>query len=148
MPHALQANYHHLTPARTILSDKVTILPVSTGAEAFSELVGRGPEVSAFLVEEDDTIVNVITWEHALAALERRAMAPESGLGELERHAFVTVGTNASVVDIMRSMRRGKASLALVTDAPGAPTSENVMGVITRDLIEENLEESLSIFTD
>ncbi len=148
MPEALQANFHHLTPASEILTTSMVTVPVSMTMKDFSQVLFRDPEVAVYLLEEDGEVVSVLSWENALERLQRRSENPPRQLRDLDRQAFVTIRGETRVIDIMRSLRHNRASFALVTEAPGPPAAGSVKGVITRERIEENLEEALSIFSE
>jgi CIC family chloride channel protein len=139
MPNAMRTNFHYLKPAKSIMESSPQILPASMPIEGFARLVSREDGL-IFLVEDRESILGVVSGKDVLKTLD----APSGmTLGDLAEKNYITVSENSPLFEIVGRMRAEGANTAIVA-AKGKPlTTENVVGVITREQIADVIEQSM-----
>ncbi len=139
MPNAMRTNFHYLMPARSIMESSPEILPASMPVDDFAKLVSREDGL-IFLVEDRESILGVVSGKDVLKALS----APSGmTLGDLAEKNYITVSENSPLFEIVGRMHAEGASTAIVAPKGKTLTTENAVGVITREHVADVIEQSM-----
>ncbi len=144
MPNALRTNFTSLKHARTIMESPPAILPGSMPIEDFAKLVIQG-DGSCFLVEDQKSILGIVSGNDALKALD----APSGmTLGELVEKNYITVSEESPLFEIVRRMRAEEANTAIVVPKGKPLATGNVVGMITKDRIADLMEQNVASYDE
>jgi chloride channel protein, CIC family len=146
VPQALQTNFQYLKPAKSIMTDDVAPFPATTSLDSFSQLIREGRKISHFLVEYESGDIGIVARDAALGAL----LESEKGkaLGDIATKNYVTVTENTPFYEVVTHMRMSHASVALVVSGNDAKLSNNIKGLITKELIATALEDAINLFAE
>ncbi len=139
MPNAMRTNFHYLMPAKSIMESPPEILSASMPIEDFKRLVAQ-EDGQVFLVEESKSILGIVSGKDVLKALNAPS---DRTLGDLAEKNCITVSENSPLFEIVGRMRAEGANTAIVAPGGIPLTTENVLGVITRERIADVIEQSL-----
>jgi chloride channel protein, CIC family len=146
IPAALQANFYHLKKTRDVMDTRFVAVPAAGTIEDFARIASEQPEVSCFLVEGPEGLVGFLTRDSALRpSLQREKPVT---LADLADRAFVTVGEDMPLLDVMTRLRAAGASVALVTDGTGTLSGGSVRGLVTKDRIASAVIEGMELFSE
>lgn len=145
IPRGLQANLFLVRRAHEVMLRDVVVLDEATTFAAFlakSESLGGLRHV---VVTRHSRIIGVI---RVNIDLRRAVGAAEADvtLGDLARRTFTVVREDAAVFDVIARMRRRTASMALVIPRTGYPTSNRILGVITKEQIADSVAASIGLY--
>ncbi len=145
MPRGLHANLFLVRAAREIMDRDVAILEESTRFSAFLDASAGAGGLRHLIVTRQGHIVGVLRVNIDL----RRAVGAAGAdvtLGELARRDYTFVREDSATFDVIVRMRRKSASMALVLPA-GTPTDKRqILGVITKEHIADNVAGSISLY--
>jgi predicted transcriptional regulator len=144
IPATLQANFYHLKKMRDLMDARVVVLSAGGSMEDFSQTVPEHPEVSVFLVENQDGVVGFLN-RHSVLQPPRQ---PEKQitLADLAHRRFIMVGADMPLLDVMIHLRTTNASIAFVTEDSNKATGSTVRGVITKERITNAMIDGMELF--
>jgi len=145
IPKALHANMFLVRSARDamepdfMLVDEAThfdeFLRLSDGATGMRHLViTRGPLIVGVLRVNTDLRRTVSNAGHAVT------------MGQLARHNFTIARADAAVFDIISRLTRRRATMAVVVEGQGRPRANNVVGVITKEHVADEVARSVQVY--
>lgn len=143
MPEALQANVQFVKRARDLMNVHFTTVPAQTTLEKFTRTQLAQTTISRFVVENDNTVVGVITRNFALAAVGQTEGT--TTLGEVASDHYLTVWENTTFFDIIAGMRTSQAFFTLVIPEGETLLANNVMGLIAKKEITDSLGEVVDL---
>jgi CIC family chloride channel protein len=143
MPEALQANAHLVHH----VGDMTMATAVSLRADATAEQLAAAGAADYAVLVQDGQIVGVIGMEWV--AEHGQNIHDASSIGSVAKRNFVSVSTETTIFDLIASMQRGRAELAVVlSPEAGRGDVDRIRGVVTRSHILEVLAEGMEIFED
>jgi CIC family chloride channel protein len=74
------------------------------------------------------------------------AAAATVKMGSLAQRNYTIVRKEAAVFDVIRRMWRRGATMGVVVDSPKLPRKDNVVGVITKELIADEVAASVRMY--
>jgi predicted transcriptional regulator len=120
---------------------------VSLRADATAEQLAAAGAADYAVLVQDGQIVGVIGMEWV--AEHGQNIHDASSIGSVAKRNFVSVSTETTIFDLIASMQRGRAELAVVlSPEAGRGDVDRIRGVVTRSHILEVLAEGMEIFED
>jgi CIC family chloride channel protein len=145
-PQALQANFHLLQRAHHVMDTRFTPVAASSTLDDLAHIAAEQPEVSWFLVTDGDGVRGFLTKEAVLTPLCQLREAVT--LGEIADKRYVTVAEDATLFDVMDSMRLGHVAVAVITHTTGPVSADQVRGLITKHQIGDTLARGVELYSD
>ncbi len=139
MPEALQANAHLVHHVADLVAGAVDLQPADRPPAALD--LTEGPDIPGYIVVMDgDRVAGVLSrnWLRGHPDDCRRAVR----IADLARETFVVVGPDITIFDLIARMQRARARVAVVAAGP------KVLGVVTKEHLEEALAEGMELFGD
>lgn len=145
MPEALQANAHLVHHVADVALVPVQILDADAPPETLAP-DDDGPAHCVLM--EGDRVVGVIGRDWALG--HPRALKEARSLAEVARRDFVTVACDTTIFDVMATMQREHAEMAVVvaSAADGSVGHARVRGVLTGAHLAQVIAEGMESFSD
>jgi len=145
VPKALHANMFLVQSAADIMERDVLVLDAATLFSAFLGLANAQGGLRHVVVTERGKIIGGLRVNVSL----RRALgaaADEVTLGALVAKNFVIVNEHDVAVNVLKTISRAHAAMAIVISrtAPGEP--DKVAGVITREQISDTVARSVELY--
>ena len=146
MPEALRADFHQLQRARDVMDTRFATMDSTSNLDDLARIAAEKPDISWFLVADEDRIKGFVTKEAALSPLcqLREAVA----LGDIADNKYVTVPEETSLFDVMDSMRLGKVAVAMITDGADSMSAGRVTGLITKHQIGNTMAQAVELYSD
>lgn len=146
MPEALQTDFHLEIRARDAMEASARSVPANLPLGEFAKMVLNAHHPTYFLIEDSGNVVEVISREAALEAMQRDDR--EIILSEVGKKDYVNVSETARLLDVMSLLRSTGAEVALVVRDVKSDRTENVLGMITKERIADVMAESKELFMD
>jgi CIC family chloride channel protein len=146
IPESLQANFQQLKRAREIMDTRFTPVAASNTLDDLAHIAAEQPDVSWFLVTDADGVRGFLTKEAVLTPLCRLREAVT--LGEIADRQYVTVAEDATLFDVMDSMRLGHVAVAMITQETRSVSPDRVKGLITKHQIGDTLAQGVELYSD
>jgi CIC family chloride channel protein len=146
IPESLQANFQQLKRAREIMDTRFAPVAASDSLDDLARIAAEQPEVSWFLVTDASKVIGFLTKEGVLTPLCRLREAVS--LGEIADRQYVTVAEEATLFDVMDSMRLGHVEAAMITQETRSVSPDRVKGLITKHQIGDTLAQGVEFYSD
>jgi CIC family chloride channel protein len=146
MPEALHTDFHHVQHARDVMDMRFATVKSSDSLGEIARIAAEQEDVAWFLVSDETKLRGFVTKEAALSA--RSAPGEAATAGEIADTHFVTVGDDATLFDVMDTMRVGKVAVALVTDGTLPLSPDKVRGLISKQQIGDTLADAVAFYSD
>ncbi len=145
MPEALQANAHLVHHVSDIAISAAAVLPVDASPDRL--VFGAETPTHAVIVNEN-LVVGYISREWALA--HAAEFSNSHRLGDVMQDDHVTIGSNATLFDLLGRMQQASASVAVVVSPArdASDFSSRVVGVISKGHLAEALAKGMELFED
>ena len=145
IPDALHANMFMVKRAGPLMDKDVRVVPGTVPLDDLPIRAEDGHAVSHLVIAENNRIIGAI---HVNTALARASQAAQPGatLRDLASHNFCLVREGDVIFKVIRRMRRNQAEVAIVVGDRGGARSDNVSGVITKELIADSVGNSVVVF--
>jgi CIC family chloride channel protein len=145
-PQALRADFHQLQRARDVMDKRFTPVAASHTLDDLAHIAAEEPEVSWFLVTDGDGVRGFLTKEAVLTPLCQLREAVT--LGEIADKEYVTVAEDATLFDVMDSMRLAHVAVAVITRETRSVSADQVRGLITKHQIGDTLAQGVELYSD
>jgi CIC family chloride channel protein len=146
MPEALQTDFHLEIRSRDAMEGPIKSVPATLPLGEFAEMVLKERHLPYFLIEDSGRVVEVISRETALEAMQRGEQ--EIILSEVGRKDYINVPETARLLDVMSQLRSTGAEIALVVGDLESDRLDDVRGYITKERIADVMAESKELFMD
>ena len=145
IPKALHANMFLVRTAATVMDRDFVLVEADESFARFLQLSdGRGG-LRHVVVTRGNLIVGVLRVNSDLRRTVSAAGA-DVPMGTLARRNFTIVRQNAVVFDVIARLWRRQAVMGVVVDGTGVPRRHNVVGVITKEHIADEVASSVSLY--
>ena len=145
IPDALHANMFMVRRAGSVMDRDLRVVPATVHLEELPIRSEDGHAVTHIVIAEKTHIIGAI---HVNTALARASQEAQSGatLADIASRNFCIVRESDVFFKVIRRMRRKEAEIAVVVRDRGGPRSDNVAGVITKELIADSVATSATVF--
>jgi CIC family chloride channel protein len=145
IPKALHANMFLVRSAQRIMDRDFMMVEDHVTFDEFLRLTGGSGGMRHVVVTRGNLIVGVL---RVNTSLRRTVSAAGAGvrMGELAQRNFTIVRQNAVVFDVIARLWRRQAVMGVVVDGPGRPRRDNVVGVITKEHIADEVASSVRMY--
>jgi CIC family chloride channel protein len=145
IPKALHANMFLVRRASEAMDTDVVVLPADTSFDEFlrwPEHMGRMRHVVTTRRGRLYGVIRVNT------SLSRGLEGAHTGvtLGDVSSRNFVVADEETVVFDVIERMWRKHAVMTVIVKGRGAPRSEDVVGVITKEHVADSVASSVSLY--
>lgn len=145
LPKSLHANMFLVRRARDVMNTDVALAPADMTVEAFIALPeNRGRQRDA-VIFDGDRILGVLQVTTPLLAASRGAETPPT-LREVASRQYTVARENDVAFDVIRSMWRMQAPVALVVLTTGIPAAQDVLGIITKEQVADSVAASFNVY--
>jgi CIC family chloride channel protein len=145
-PQALRTDFHQLQRARDVMDTRFTPVAASNTLDDLAHIAAEQPEVSWFLVTDADGVRGFLTKEAVLTPLcQLREVVT---LGEIADRQYITVAEDATLFDVMDSMRLSHVAVAVITHETPSVSVDQVRGLITKHQIGDTLAQGVELYSD
>ncbi len=147
MPQALQANAHLVHHVSDMTLEPATVMATDSPVEQLVMNEEPGPPFCVALVEEN-RVTGVLPRDWVLGHPTKIRAAKQ--LGDAALQTYVTIASDATLVELMALLATSRATLAVVVSPPGSEVTmtSKVLGVVTKAGLAEALTEGMEIFAD
>jgi CIC family chloride channel protein len=147
MPQALQANallVHHVSD---MTLEPATVMAADSPVERLDMNEEPGPPFCVVLLE-GDTVTGILPRDWVLGHPTKIRAAKK--LGDVALRTYVTISSDATIVDLMALLATSRATLAVVLSPSGseAARTSKVLGVVTKGGLAEAFTEGMELFAD
>lgn len=146
MPDALHTNVVLVKRAGDVMSEKVGAISGSNPIKQCAEVVGREPDISLYIISENDRIIGVITSEAILERLRRGD--GRTPVRDHVRRDYVVVSEATTFRAVMERVKSVSASIVLVATRDDSQVAADIKGAITKDQIIGAVAGSLELYSD
>jgi CIC family chloride channel protein len=145
MPRGLHANLFLVRSARDIMERDVIVLDAATRFSALLEKSANAGGLRHVVVTRRGHVTGVLRINVDLRRAVGAAGA-EVTVGELARPNFTVVREDAATFDVIVRMRRKRAAMALVIPAGRISGPQDIIGVISKEHIADNVASSIGLY--
>ena len=145
IPKALHANMFLVRSARDAMDTTVMLVDEATSFEEFMRLSGQSGGMRYVVVTRGNLIVGVLRVNTDLRQVVSAA-GSDVPMGALAQRNFTIVRTGAVLFDVIARLWRRKAVMGIVVEGSGRPRADNVVGVITKEHIADEVASSVRIY--
>ena len=145
IPKALHANMFLVRSARDAMERDFLLIDEATSFDEFMRMVPASSGMRHVVVTRGNLIVGVLRVNTAL----RRTVSAGSHdvtLGALAQRNYTIVRAPSAMFDVIARLGRRKAVMGVVVEGEGRPRAANVVGVITREHIADEVVNSVRIY--
>ncbi|HVC17570.1 MAG TPA: chloride channel protein, partial [Rhodanobacter sp.] len=145
IPKALHANMFLVRSARDAMERDFLLIDEATSFDEFMRLAPASSGMRHVVVTRGNLIVGVLRVNTAL----RRTVSAGSRdvtLGSLAQRNYTIVRAGSAVFDVIARLGRHKAIMGIVVEGQGRPRANNVVGVITKEHIADEVASSVRIY--
>ena len=145
VPRALHANLFLVSSAADVMDRAFMLIDEHMPFAEFLRLTGDSDGLRHIVITRGNMIVGVL---RVNASLRRTVGAggAEVPMGALAQRNFTIVRRNSAMFDVIGRLRRRGAIMGVVVNGPGRPRAGNVVGVITKEHIAEEVARSVGIY--
>jgi chloride channel protein, CIC family len=145
IPKARHANMFLVRSARDVMDADVQVLPAETSFDEFLRQPEHAGRLRHVVVTDKDHIAGVI---RVNTSLRRGLEGSTTGasLGDVASRNFTVVGENDTAFEVIRSMWRRNAIMAVVVRGRGVPRASDVAGVITKEHVADSVADSIKAY--
>jgi chloride channel protein, CIC family len=145
IPKALHANMFLVRSAADVMDRDFLLVEADTSFEEFLRLSADTGGMRHVVLTNANRIVGVLRVNTDL----RRTVSAAGGsvpMGTLAQRNFTIVRMDAVVFDVIARFWRRKAIMGVVVDGPGRPRANNVVGVITKEHVADEVASSVRMY--
>ena len=145
IPKALHANMFLVRSARDAMERDFLLIDEATSFDEFMRMVPASSGMRHVVVTRGNLIVGVLRVNTAL----RRTVSAGShdvALGALAQRNYTIVRAGSAVFDVIARLGRRKAVMGVVVEGQGRPRANNVVGIITKEHIADEVVNSVRIY--
>jgi CIC family chloride channel protein len=146
IPKALHANMFLVRSARDAMDRDFLLVDEAMSFEDFLRLSEGSTGMRHVVVTRGRLIVGVIRVNTDLRRTVSAA-AHDVRMGSLARRNFTIVPTNAVMFDVIARLSRRRAMMGVVVEGGGRPRADNVIGVITKEHISDEVARSVRMYS-
>ncbi len=145
IPKALHANMFLVRSAADVMDRNFLLVDENQSFAEFLRLAGGPGGMRHVVVTRGDLIVGVL---RVNTSLRQTVSAAGAGvpMGALAQRNFTIVRKNAVVFDVIARLWRRRAIMGVVFDGPGRPRRDNVVGVVTKEHIADEVASSVRMY--
>ncbi len=145
IPDALHANMFVVKRAGAVMDRELVVAPATAPVDDLPLRSPDGRAVKYIVIAEPDRIIGAIRVSGPLARISRDAQ-PAATLRDLASENFCVVRERDIFFNVIRRMWRRQAEIAVVVHDRGGPRPDNVVGVITKELVADSVASSIVVF--
>jgi len=145
IPKARRANMFLVRSARDVMDADIQVLPAETSFDEYLRQPEHAGRLRHVVVIDKDHITGVIRVNTGL----RRGLENSTtgvNLGDVASRNFTVVGENDTAFEVIRSMWRRNAIMAVVVRASSVPRASDVAGVITKEHVADSVADSIKAY--
>jgi CIC family chloride channel protein len=146
IPKALHANMFLVRSARDAMDSDFMLVDEATSFDEFLRRSDSATGMRHAVITRGPLIVGVLRVNTDLRRTVS-ASASDVTMGTLARHNFTIVRTDSVVFDVISRLSRRRAAMGIVVQGRGRPRAENVVGVITREHIADEVANSVRMYS-
>ncbi len=145
IPKALHANMFLVRSAADVMDRNFLLVDENQSFAEFLRLAGGPGGMRHVVVTRGDLIVGVL---RVNTSLRQTVSAAGAGvpMGALAQRNFTLVRKNAVVFDVIARLWRRRAIMGVVFDGQGRPRRDNVVGVVTKEHIADEVASSVRMY--
>jgi chloride channel protein, CIC family len=145
IPKALHANMFLVRTAAAVMNRDFLLVDESESFARFLQLSDELSGLRHVVVTRGNLIVGVLRVNTDLRRTVSAAGA-DVPMGTLARRNFTIVRQNAVMFDVITRFWRRHAVMGVVVDGTGVPRRHNVVGVITKENVADEVASSVSMY--
>jgi CIC family chloride channel protein len=145
IPKALHANMFLVRSARDTMDRAVMLVDEATSFEEFMRAAGGAGGLRHVVVTRGNLIVGVLRVNTNLRQAVSAAVS-DVPMGALAQRNFTIVRTEAVLFDVIARLWRRNAVMGIVVEGRGLPRAKNVVGVITKEHIADEVASSVQMY--
>ena len=145
IPKALHANMFLVRSATDAMERDFLRIDEATSFDDFMRMVPASSGMRHVVVTRGNMIVGVLRVNTALRRTVS-AGAHDVTLGDLAQRDYTIVRAGSAVFDVIARLGRRKAIMGIVVEGQGRPRANNVVGVITKEHIADEVVNSVRIY--
>jgi CIC family chloride channel protein len=146
IPRAMHANMFLVRSARDAMDRDVVLVDEATPFDEFlRQSAGSTGMRQVVVTRGNKLIVGVLRVDAALSQTLGVA-SPDARIGSLAQRNFTIVRAGAVMFDVIARLSRRKAVMGVVIDGMGWPRAANVVGVITKEHIADEVANSVRMY--
>ncbi|MFI4981317.1 MAG: chloride channel protein [Nevskiales bacterium] len=145
IPKALHANMFLVRSAKDAMERDFLKIDEATNFDEFLRLSAGSSGMRHVVVTRGNLIVGVLRVNTALRSTVSAA-ASDVPIGTLAQRNFTIVRTGSVVFDVISRLSRRKAVMGVVVEGTGRPRADNVVGVITKEHIADEVAKSVQMY--
>ncbi len=145
IPRALHANMFLVRSARDVMEKNVVMVDEATAFDDFLRQAGESGGMLHVVITRGKLIVGVLRVNTSLRQTVGTA-AHDVRMGALAQRNYTVVRADAAVFDVITRLSRRGAVMGIVVDGSGRPRADNVLGVITREQIADEVASSVRMY--
>lgn len=145
IPRALHANMFLVRSARDLMDRDYLLIDEATTFGEFLRLTTGSRGMRHVVVTRGKLIVGVLRVNTDLRQTVSTA-ASDVTMGALAQRNYTIARPDEVVFDVIARLRRRGAAMGIVADGPGRPRAGNVVGVITKEHIADEVASSVRIY--
>jgi CIC family chloride channel protein len=145
IPKALHANMFLVHRAHEVMDRDVLVLPADASFDEFLRRPEHDGRLRHVVVTQHGRLYGVI---RVNTSLSRGLEGTRTGvtLGDVASRAFIVVGEDEVVFDVIERMWRKRGTMAIVVKGHGVPRGDDVVGVITKEHVADSVAASVKIY--
>jgi len=145
IPKAMHANMFMVRSARDAMDPDFMLADEAMRFDEFLRLSGGATGMRHVVITRGPLIVGVLRVNTDLRRTVS-ASASDVTMGALARRNFTIVPTDSVVFDIISRLSRRRAVMGVVVEGHGRPRANNVVGVITKEHIADEVARSVRMY--
>jgi CIC family chloride channel protein len=145
IPKARHANMFLVHRAHEVMDRDVLVLPAEASFDEFLRRPEHDGRLRHVVVTRQGRIFGVI---RVNTSLSRGLEGTRTGitLGDVASRAFIVVGEDEVVFDVIERMWRKHGTMTIVVEGHGVPRGDDVVGVITKEHVADSVARSVQIY--
>ncbi len=145
IPKALHANMFLVRSAADVMDRNFLLVDENQSFAEFLRMAGGPGGMRHVVVTRGNLIVGVLRVNTSLRQTVSTAGASVP-MGALAQRNFTIVRKNAVVFDVIARLWRRRAIMGVVVDGPRRPRRDDVVGVVTKEHIADEVASSVSMY--
>ncbi len=145
IPKALHANMFLVRNAATVMDKDFMLVEEAVTFDQFLQMAGGSGGMRHVVVTRGNLIVGVLRVNTSLRRTVSAAAA-DVPMAALAQRNYTIVRKNDVVFDVIGRLSRRHATMGIVVDGPTRPRRDNVIGVITKEHIADEVANSVRMY--
>jgi CIC family chloride channel protein len=143
IPKALHANMFLVRSAATVMDRNFVLAGADESLDHVMQRLGSGSALCSVVVTRGEWIVGVLRVNTDLLPRKDGTDVP---MGVLALRKFTIAPQNAVMFDVISRLWRRNATMAIVVDENTRPRRENIVGVITKEHVADEVASSVRMY--